>query len=90
MRDGDAGVRLPGGVASRIRGSPVCSPGFGAGGGLRVTQTVRFKALWLGWVLQQGPWCFLSLRRCLEGKNKAFTVLYDDEHSTPAWWLFSE
>ncbi len=30
------------------------------------------------------------LRRCLEGKKKAFTVLYDDEHSIPAWWLFSE
>lgn len=30
------------------------------------------------------------LRRCLEGKKKAFTVLYDAEHSIPAWWLFSE
>ena len=29
------------------------------------------------------------LRGCLEGKKKAFTVLYDDEHSIPAWWLFS-
>lgn len=30
-----------------------------------------------------------TLRRCLSGKTKAFTVLYDDDRSVAVWWLFS-